>query len=61
MLDYSYVNGLKTGCTNEAGYCIALSAYAENTDIVVIIMNCISTSTRTSDAKTLLSCAFGWY
>ena len=61
MLDYSYVNGLKTGCTNEAGYCIALSAYAENTDIVVIIMNCSSTSTRTSDAKTLLSCAFGWY
>ncbi|MBQ6043789.1 MAG: D-alanyl-D-alanine carboxypeptidase [Clostridia bacterium] len=61
MLDYSYVNGLKTGCTNEAGYCISLSAHAENNDIVIIIMNCSNTSTRTSDAKTLLSCAFGWY
>ena len=61
LSEYSYVNGLKTGTTNEAGYCIAISAHAENTDIVIIIMNSKSSSTRTSDAKVLLNSAFGWY
>ncbi len=61
MLEYSYVNGLKTGSTGEAGYCISISARAEDTDIIIIIMNCKTAAARTSDAKTLLSCAFGWY
>ena len=61
LSEYSYVTGLKTGSTNEAGYCIAISAHAEGCDIVIIIMNCKTASNRTSDAKVLLNSAFGWY
>ncbi len=55
------VDGLKTGHTQEAGYCLAVSSTKENSRFVVILMGTKSEQKRTEDAQKLLSYSFRFY
>ncbi|MCQ2465499.1 MAG: D-alanyl-D-alanine carboxypeptidase [Oscillospiraceae bacterium] len=45
-----FATGLKTGFTDEAGYCMAATANQDGHDLVAVIMNAPSLSTRYTDA-----------
>ncbi len=57
---YSYAGatGLKTGSTNEAGYCLAASAMREGKTCVAIVMGAKHESGRWEDASGLLDISF---
>lgn len=59
--DTDYVTGLKTGTTDEAGYCIAVSAENNGEEIIVIAMKSATAADRYSDAKKLISAAYRWF
>jgi D-alanyl-D-alanine carboxypeptidase (penicillin-binding protein 5/6) len=61
LLDYAYVTGLKTGTTNEAGYCVAVSAKSNGVEIIVVVMKSTSAAARYEGAKKLISAAYGWF
>ncbi|MGM0410395.1 MAG: D-alanyl-D-alanine carboxypeptidase family protein [Bacillota bacterium] len=55
------VDGIKTGYTNEAGYCVAATAKKNDLRFVAIIMGAKSSAERFSEARKLLSYAFNIY
>lgn len=50
--------GMKTGFTNEAGYCVAVSAVRDNAEMMAIVMGGVSSDGRWADAVSLLNEAF---
>ena len=61
VIDETYVTGLKTGTTDEAGYCLALSTRSGGKEYVIILMHASSIAARNRDAVNLISAAHGWY
>ncbi|MDD4124199.1 MAG: hypothetical protein PHW77_00505 [Eubacteriales bacterium] len=61
LFETNYVTGLKTGTTNEAGYCIAASAEYNGVELIVIVMKSTSAAARYSDAQKLISASYGWF
>lgn len=55
---YSGCNGLKTGSTDKAGYCISAAAKRDNMQLITVIMGAESKDMRNTDAKMLLDYGF---
>ncbi|MEX2576950.1 MAG: D-alanyl-D-alanine carboxypeptidase family protein, partial [Halofilum sp. (in: g-proteobacteria)] len=57
----SDVDGLKTGYTRAAGYCLASSAKRDGMRLISIVLNAPSDDQRSSDTRSLLSWGFRFY
>ncbi|WP_233243675.1 D-alanyl-D-alanine carboxypeptidase family protein [Bacterioplanes sanyensis] len=55
------VDGLKTGHTDEAGYCLAASAESEGTRFIAVVMGTRNDDARTRETQKLLAYGFRYY
>jgi D-alanyl-D-alanine carboxypeptidase (penicillin-binding protein 5/6) len=55
------VDGLKTGHTNDAGYCLVASAKREDMRLISVVMGAPSVKARTQDSQALLTYGFRFY
>jgi D-alanyl-D-alanine carboxypeptidase (penicillin-binding protein 5/6) len=55
------VDGLKTGFTDDAGYCLVASAKREDMRLIAIVMGSSSTEQRSKDVQALLNYGFRFY
>ena len=55
---YQGTTGLKTGTTDEAGFCVSASAERNNMELVAVVLNGETSDKRFSDAKKLLDYGF---
>lgn len=58
---YDGCNGLKTGSTDKAGYCISVTAKRNNTELIAVVMGAESRDVRNETARTLLDYGFSSY
>lgn len=58
---YSGANGIKTGYTQDAGYCLSASATREDLTLIAVIMGAESSKIRFSEASRLLDYGFANY
>ncbi len=58
---FQYADGLKTGHTDEAGYCLVSSAVKDGTRLISVVMGAPSDSARTEDSIRLLTYGFRFY
>ena len=58
---YPYATGLKTGYTDDAGSCIVATAKKDDVELIVVILNGTSISSRYIDCKTLFDYGFKNY
>ena len=58
---YEGATGLKTGFTQEAGYCISATAERDGMELIAVIMKAPDKDTRNNDAKALLNYGFSTY
>lgn len=56
-----FVDGIKTGQTDKAGYCLAVSGMKDNTRLVAILLGAKTDDMRTSDANKLLNWGFRFF
>lgn len=56
-----FVDGIKTGQTDTAGYCLASSALKEQTRLIAIVMGAESDKARTFETMKLLSYGFRFF
>jgi D-alanyl-D-alanine carboxypeptidase (penicillin-binding protein 5/6) len=57
----SSVDGMKTGHTEEAGYCLVASAVRDNMRLIAVILGAASQQVRTAEAQKLLNYGFRFY
>lgn len=55
------VDGMKTGHTEEAGYCLVASAVRDNMRLIAVILGASSQQVRTAEAQKLLNYGFRFY
>jgi D-alanyl-D-alanine carboxypeptidase (penicillin-binding protein 5/6) len=55
------VDGIKTGFTDSAGYCLVASGKVNNMRLIAVVMGSKSPSARTEEANTLLKWGFRFY
>ena len=55
------VDGIKTGHTQEAGYCLVASALRDGMRLIAVVMGTSGEETRDREAQTLLSYGFRYY
>ncbi|TBR45106.1 D-alanyl-D-alanine carboxypeptidase [Marinomonas agarivorans] len=55
------VDGLKTGHTEEAGYCLAASALRNGTRLIAVVMGTKSDDARANETQKLLNYGFRYY
>lgn len=55
------VDGLKTGHTESAGYCLASSAKRDGMRLISVVMGAASENARASDSQSLLNYGFRFY
>ncbi len=55
------IDGLKTGHTQAAGYCLAASAKRDGMRLISVVMGSSSESTRASESQTLLNYGFRFF
>ena len=55
------VDGLKTGHTQEAGYCLVASAERRNMRLITVVMGTRSTGARKNDTRSLLNYGFRFF
>ncbi len=58
---YEGATGLKTGTTDEAGYCVSASASKNGMELIAVVLNGATSDKRFSDAKALLNYGFANY
>ena len=58
---YSGADGLKTGYTSEAGYCLTATAKRNGMRVIAVVMGEPDSKTRTSDVSSMLDYAFAQY
>ncbi|NHN28785.1 D-alanyl-D-alanine carboxypeptidase family protein [Paenibacillus agricola] len=58
---YSGADGLKTGYTNEAKFCLAATAKRDNFRIITVVMGEPNTKTRNAEVSSLFDYAFSQY
>ena len=58
---YNGVDGLKTGYTSNAGYCLTATAKRENTRFITVVMGVENSNLRSSDTTNLLNYGFSNY
>ncbi|KPU28112.1 D-alanyl-D-alanine carboxypeptidase [Caloranaerobacter sp. TR13] len=59
--DYKGANGIKTGFTRKAGYCLSASATRGNLTLISVVMGCKNSSIRFKESKKLLDYGFANY
>lgn len=59
--DYKGANGIKTGFTRKAGYCLSASATRGNLTLISVVMDCKNSSIRFKESKKLLDYGFANY
>ena len=57
----SSVDGIKTGHTEEAGYCLVTSAKREDMRLISVILGADGTNTRTAASQSLLNYGYRFY
>lgn len=55
---YQGATGLKTGTTDDAGYCVSATAQRDGMELIAVILNGATSDQRFSDAKQLLNYGF---
>ncbi len=55
------VDGVKTGHTDEAGYCMVASAKRDNMRLIAVVMGTKSESARATESQSLLNYGFRFY
>lgn len=58
---YKDVTGIKTGSTNEAGFCLSASAKRGNLELIAVIMGADTSKNRFDEAKRMLDYGFANY
>lgn len=58
---YQYADGLKTGHTNEAGYCLVSSAKKDGMRLVSVVLGAPNDNSRTEDSMRLLTYGFRFF
>lgn len=58
---YQYADGLKTGHTNEAGYCLVASAKKDGMRLISVVLGEPSDMARTEDSMRLLTYGFRFF
>ncbi len=58
---FQYADGLKTGHTEEAGFCLVGSAIKDGTRLISVVMGAPSDSVRTEDSIRLLTYGFRFF
>ncbi len=58
---YQYADGLKTGHTDEAGYCLVASALKDGMRLISVVMGAPSDEVRTSDSMSLLAYGYRFF
>lgn len=58
---FQYADGLKTGHTSEAGYCLVASAKKDGMRLIAVLMGAPSDQARTEDSIRLLTYGFRFY
>ena len=58
---YDGVDGLKTGFTATAGYCLTATAKKDNLRVISVVMGAETSDQRTSDTTSLLNYSFNTY
>lgn len=58
---FQYADGLKTGHTNDAGYCLVASAVKDNMRLISVVMGSPNDEARTEDSIRLLTYGFRFY
>jgi D-alanyl-D-alanine carboxypeptidase (penicillin-binding protein 5/6) len=61
LWNYDGANGVKTGWTSDAGYCVIVSAEREGTELYAIVLGTASEEARFADARELLDWGFAHY
>lgn len=59
--EYEGANGVKTGSTNEAGFCLSAAAKRGNLQLIAVIMGSNNSKTRFDEAKRMLDYGFANY
>jgi len=57
----SFVDGIKTGQTDNAGYCLAVSGMQDNTRLIAVLLGSKNDEMRTTDATKLLTWGFRFF
>ncbi|MGN0334158.1 MAG: D-alanyl-D-alanine carboxypeptidase family protein [Lachnospiraceae bacterium] len=55
---YEYATGLKTGSTDDAGFCVSASAKKDGIELIAVVMNGETGKSRFADACTMLNYGF---
>lgn len=58
---YPGANGIKTGFTQEAGYCLSASATKEGTTLIAVVLGCETSKIRFEEVSKLLNFGFANY
>ncbi len=58
---YSYIDGLKTGFTNNAGYCLTATGKKKDMRLISVVMGEASTDKRSTDTLAMLDYGFNMY
>ncbi len=58
---YDGCNGLKTGTTDDAGYCVSASAEKDGMTLIAVVLGARDSETRFASAKSLLDYGFSSY
>lgn len=61
LWNYQYADGLKTGHTDEAGFCLVASAIKDGTRLISVVMGAPNDRARTEDSVRLLTFGFRFY
>lgn len=57
----NFVDGIKTGQTDNAGYCLAVSGINDQTRLIAVLLGAKSDEIRTTDASKLLNWGFRFF
>lgn len=58
---YSYIDGLKTGYTSGAGYCLTATGKKNGMRLITVVMNEDNTDNRTKDTISMMDYGFNMY
>ena len=61
MRFYSYIDGLKTGYTGDAGYCLTATGKKNGMRLITVVMNEANTDMRTKDTIAMMDYGFNMY
>ena len=58
---YSYIDGLKTGYTGDAGYCLTATGKKNGMRLITVIMNADTSQNRNNDTISMMNYGFNMY